>query len=283
MNLEKITLYKEGAKVGALLMLCVLMAAVTAQVVFQPRLLSQAAGHAVKPFLSEMSLTLQETHASVSEVNRLLTSIKDDYDQNRNNLTANAEATTVLIKSLTDTVTDTHTQLFGGQDCRPTAEKLPNGWAKLNCTPVAGLFPQTSRLLSDTHSMMTQLQSDTHDLMAAATTVLGSADDSLKPLKADLEKLGQLEDTLNEDLKAGGKHADVIAQEIQTILAHTDTLLTDPDITAIIANLNKTTKHAGEVMETTDIATRDLRKKVGQVKWIITTISNYLKATIRIY
>lgn len=277
------TKWKEIGKIACLFTLCALMAVVAAQVTIQPKLLSTSAGAAVQPLLEETTASVKETHAAISTIKDLTAEIKLDYESNQENLTANADSTTVLIKSLTDTVTDLHVRLFGGQDCRKTKEKLPSGWKKLDCVEILGLFPQTDALLKVATSWMTQLKADTHELLSAAAVILNSTDEALKPLKADLEKLGVLEDDLDKAIRAGSDQTGAIATKIETTIGHIDDRLKDPNIEKIVADLSKTTHHFGEIAETTDIATRGLRKQVGKVKWVIHTLGNFLKATIRIY
>lgn len=272
--MNSLAVWKERGKVAALFVLCALMIAVASQVSLQPKLLRSAAGAAVKPVLDETTGAMQDVHASTRTIKDLLAEIKADYETSQNDLRANSEATAVLLRQLTDVVGDLHTQLFGGQDCKHTM--------KVDCKPVAGLFPQTSLLLEEARNWMTQLKSDTHDLMVEGKKVLESTDADVKELKNELIKLGTLEDSLDQAVKAGSKEAVAIAGKLEASLDNVNILLSDPKISASVDSLAKTTYHFGEIAETTDIATQGLRKKVGRVKWVLNTLANILKGTVRL-
>lgn len=279
MTFESLHKLQEHAKAALFVLLALLAGALLLQALYQPARLE----YTLRPALAEAAQTLHEVRLASSSARELAERMKQDYVNNQDNLNANAAATTVLIKSLADTVADSHTQLFGGQDCRPTQEKLPNGWAKLDCRPVAGLFPQSALLLSGAQSWMAQLAVDTHALLSQSAIVLASADAALAPLRADLEKLGELEATLRQEVASNGARAALVADRMSALLDDADRRLQDPALASIVANLDRTTLHGAEVMETLDLSTRGLRRSVGKLRWVLQTLSNYLKGTVRIY
>lgn len=281
--MNNLAVWKERGKIAALFTLCVLMAAAAAQVTIQPKLLSRGAGAALAPVLQESTGTLQDIHASTGTIKSLLAEIKTDYENNQENVAANSEAIASTLHEVNAMVKDSRIQLFGGPwNCKDSGRKTPGGSKVYDCDQIPGLFPQTSLLLADAHSWMTQLQKDTHELMVEGKAVLESTNEDVKELKNELIKLGKLEDDLDQAVRDGSKEALAIAGKVETSIDHVNTLLSDPKIESSMAGLNKSAYHLGEIAETTDIATRGLRRKVGQVKWVINQLTNLLKATLRL-
>lgn len=283
-TLSRLAIWKERGKVAALFTSCALMAVFAVQVMIQPKLLGSAAGAAVHPLLSETTGTLKDTRASVATVRDLLAEIKSDYLKNQENVAANSEAVASLLYEMNAMVKDSRIQLFGGPwGCKDSGRKTAGGNKVYDCEQIPGLLPQTNGLVADIRGWIPSLKIDIHDLMVAGKGVLESTDADLKELKNELIKLGKIEDSLDQTLKDSGKEAVELVKKAEASIDHVNALLADPRISGIVDNLNHTTYHFGEIAETTDIATRDLRKQVGRVKWLIKTISSYLKATIALY
>lgn len=268
---------KEGAKIGALLCACLLMGAIAAQVMIQPGHLATAAGSALQPVLDETTGTLKDTHESVVQIKGILTNIHAQIEANDDNMRANAEAGTVLIHDMTQMVRDLNVQFFGGEvNCVDKGRRTPANNIIYDCEKTPGLFPQANTL-------MAEVNKGVPEIITGTTKLLGTTNDSVKPLKDVLERLAELEVTLNDQVKEGGPKLRATVDEMKQLLVKTEQMLADENLKKIIANVEKTTYHTGEVMETTDIALRDLRKKIGRVKFVLNTILNHVKAVIALH
>lgn len=145
------------------------------------------------------------------------------------------------------------------------------------------LLAQATEAIGELHATLTDLHASVNGLTASADTLMASSDATIKSAGLVMANLVVLEKTLNEQIAAQ-------APEAGRTLAAMAALLEDPALQRIIAhvdatsaNVEKGTKHLGETAETIDIATRDLRKKAGQVKFILSKLLGLIKFTVPLF
>jgi hypothetical protein len=252
------------------------MGVAAVQFTVQPGMLSRAAGAAMSPILSESVGTLQDTRAAVVQSKEILAAINTQVKNNDDNLAANSEAIASALKILNDILYNSQIRLFGGPvNCKDTGRRSHGNtvWA---CEQTPGIFARADTLLATLNGSIT-------DLTVESRKVLNTADASIKPLKDVLEELAELEVTLNEQVAKNGTASEKLIGKMTALADKAEVLLADPEIKKTLANVQKTTYHAGEVMETTDIALRSLREKLGRVRFVLKQVTDHLKAVIALH
>lgn len=124
---------------------------------------------------------------------------------------------------------------------------------------------QLTQDLKDLDSTITSLSKDADEL-------LKSSDETIRAGGEVLKKLAGLESQLQAELAADSPEVTATLEAIQK-------LVSDPALDQILKNIEKASEHGADVVETLDIATRDLRKKVGRVKWLLQQIFGMVKVT----
>jgi chromosome segregation ATPase len=117
------------------------------------------------------------------------------------------------------------------------------------------------------------------DLRLDASKLTGDA----APLKAALENVATLVDTLNQQIKDGAPQVADTAKHLTKVLADVDTLLSDPKLAETLAHVEGTTKNLESTTKSVDIYLMALRKKYTLLKQIIDKSLNMVKFTIPLW
>ena len=128
-----------------------------------------------------------------------------------------------------------------------------------------GTITELDRTLSTLNTSIASLTQDAHALLAYS-------DKSVQAAGRALEQLTVLEAQLNKQIESG-------APEATATLAAMHRILEDPAIIGTLKNIESGTANVSEVTRTFDLATRGLRKKAGQVKWVLEKVAGMLKFT----
>jgi len=141
-----------------------------------------------------------------------------------------------------------------------------------NLNGKAGVFSKVGVLLDSVTTTVTSLGTDLNQL----TT---STSETLVPLKASLENIDSLTKELSEEIAKGGDIAETVVK-LNSNLDSFNTLLSDPNIAATIANGQATTASLASAMKTVDIVLLPYRKKVSQVRYVLDKLIGLVKVTI---
>jgi hypothetical protein len=129
--------------------------------------------------------------------------------------------------------------------------------------------------LGELDKTLLTLNRSTELLTKDASKLLQSSDQSVQMAGVALQELTLLEKQLNRQIEAG-------APEAKETLVAMHRILSDPAITATLGNIDSATENLAEVTKTMDISTRGLRKRAGQVKWVLEKVAGMLKFTLPI-
>lgn len=140
-------------------------------------------------------------------------------------------------------------------------------------TSATGATEELHAAIKDFRGTVAELNISIKDLTAGADVLLKSSDTSIQAAGAALVKLGVLEDELDQQVKAAAPEA------IKTLEAM-HALFEDPALLGMLTNMDNGTHSLAEVANTFDIATRPLRKKASQIKWLIDKLIGLVKFTV---
>lgn len=148
---------------------------------------------------------------------------------------------------------------------------------------INALVGATTSTVDELHATIAELHASVSSLTKDASVLLKSSDGTIQETGAVMVNLAALAKTLDHQIEAQ-------SPEIANTLLAMQALLSDPYLTdtikhvdGIAGNMETGTKHLSDFTETVDIATRDLRKKAGQVKWLIDKLLNIVKVTVPIF
>jgi archaellum component FlaC len=140
------------------------------------------------------------------------------------------------------------------------------------------LLTTAKTAINDLDTTIKDLDKVVKDVGKDADEMVKSSNDTVKKAGLALEELTALENTLDQQIK---EQSPEITKTLQAMQA----LISSKQITDILSNLDDTsasvkmgTEHAAETVKTIDLATRDLRKKAGQVKWLLQQLIEAAKA-----
>lgn len=129
----------------------------------------------------------------------------------------------------------------------------------------------------DTVRLLNADLQDLHELLAGLRpdldALLKSTDATTKEAGRSLEQVTLLISNLNSQITWGSPEAMKILKDAQAILEN-------PNLQSVLGNLNNASASAASVVETVNLATLPLRRKVNQVKWLIEKIIGIIKVTI---
>ncbi len=98
-----------------------------------------------------------------------------------------------------------------------------------------------------------------------------------------LSGLVDLEHTLDAQIAEQSPEAGKTLKAMQALLEDPALFDTLKHVDGAATNVEDTTKNVAETTKTIDIATRDLRKKAGQIKWLIDKILGMIKVTVPLF
>jgi ABC-type transporter Mla subunit MlaD len=209
--------------------------------------------------LPDLKPLLAQTTATVKQTNDTVKDLKDTIDALYPDIQASVDTATVSSKETYDMVADLHAQLTGGPDVHGVKQ--------------VGILPQVADSVSSVHSLISSIQGDLSKLT-------DSTDATLVPLKATLENVATLTDTLNEQVKTNGPALQSTIKSLNADLATLNQQLSNPAISETLVNVDKATNHLANTAETVDIVTLPMRKKAKLVILILEKIMGIVKFSI---
>ena len=118
------------------------------------------------------------------------------------------------------------------------------------------VIPSTNQALAETSLLLSSTRTD---LEISSDRVAKS----LIKLPSLIEKAEALVGTAELQLQGNGEQANITLQSLQRTFANVDKVISDPVVFSTMKSVDKTALHVAEVAQTTDEATRPLRKKAG--------------------
>jgi methyl-accepting chemotaxis protein len=230
------------AGASSFIVLSLLLGVLAWQAAFLPSKVSNEVTLVKKDVLSRLDAVGDKLDVRDKQVGALLEHA-DNY-LNSDDVLANLETTTVILKTVSDIVTRVDKQTL----------------------------PQVETLFSNAGQLLKGIQADADKLTDDAT-----------PLKTALTNVATLLESLNQQVKEGGPQVAETAKRLQQVLADTDKLLADPKLTETLSNVDDTTKNISETTKSVDIYLRPLRAKFSLLKTAINKALDMVKFTVPVF
>jgi type I site-specific restriction endonuclease len=137
---------------------------------------------------------------------------------------------------------------------------------------LSGLVDNVDGMVSDLRKDIYTANTLISDLDAGIKPLLESGDDSVKSLKVTLDEFTKLEVALNEQLSVG-------SPEVLATLTAMRKLAEDEKWDQTLDHIEAATNSGAEILSTVDQSTRFLRKKMGQLRFVLTRIASMIKVS----
>jgi hypothetical protein len=237
---------KYDALRAAKILVCVMVAGLVGVTAYQVATLPKT----LSPSIQVLGSRLDARDRQIGEILQSVKKVADFYssDAFMYDVYANTETTTVLLHEAQQVVHEVRTKTL----------------------------PEVDGLLTESTALLHSMQTDLHGLLGEEVPT------SVRALNGDLEALAALVQTLDTQVKAGSPEAFKTIAKINKGLDDADALLSDPDVKATLANVNKATGHTASALETVDIVMKPWRERVGMLKLILGKAFGMLKLTIPI-